>query len=149
MYNNIVHYAQDLYRSVIHRIGRHAVMLVRDIDPSAVKLEEMECCALRCAIESGFHKEFIKENIEAAQKVEPKYVWSILTEIFENTLRLVFIPRDIHKRFYFNLALKEGERINSVDVNLSCNHTTKEHLAALDNVCLMMAFKKDKPYLVN
>ncbi len=114
------------------------------IHPLAVKFEEVECCALKTAIANISHRPFIQEGIEKAKEAEPKHKWSILTEVFKNTLRLVFIPGAIHRNFYFNLAVREKKQItesNGVMV-VPCNHSAAEHIKALDNICFMMACPK-------
>lgn len=111
------------------------------IDPRAVKFEEIECCAVRSAITCGLHEKWIKNFIlEIQLKDEPKYNTSVLTEIFTNTIRLVFIPTATHRQFYFQLATMERKRLEELEgIALhECNHGVAAHIKALNNIRALM-----------
>lgn len=112
------------------------------VHPLTVKFGEVECCALKTAITTTLHKQFIDKSIKEAKAAEPKHNWSVLTEIFINTIRIVFIPARIHRTFYFHLALYEKVRLQNPGSRLSCDHTVAEHIRALDNICFLMACPK-------
>ena len=106
--------------------------------PATVKFGEIECCVLGSAIIDLAHRKFINEFINWAKKKEPKHSWAILTEIFINTIRLIFIPREVHRKFYFNLARLEKKQLMEGNKTPTCGHTIKEHIEALDNICFLM-----------
>ena len=109
--------------------------------PATVEFGELECCALREANARGEHQDFISSFITMAQEDEPRYNVSILSEIFTNTTRLVFIPRSIHRVFYLSLAIKERDIFSIIlDTALDCGHEIKEHIMALDKISSQMAF---------
>lgn len=106
--------------------------------PSTVEFGKVECCALRSAVKDVANQEFICGFIEKAHKKEPQHSWSILKKIFTNTIRLVFIPRTIHRDFYFNLACLEKKQLMEGNKTLACDHTIEEHINALDNIYFLM-----------
>lgn len=108
--------------------------------PSTVKFGEIECCALRRAVEDSAHRKFINEFIEWAKEKEPKHSWTILTEIFINTIHFIFIPREIHRAFYLALASLEKKQLVEGNKTPVCSHTIKGHIEALDNICFLMAY---------
>lgn len=112
------------------------------VHPLAVKFEEIECCALKTAIADASNSQFIKESIEKARQTEPEYSWSFLTEMFERTGLFIFVPHQIHRAFYFNLAVMEKKRLEQEGKALSCDHTLVEHIKALNNICFMVACPK-------
>ena len=110
------------------------------LHPSAVEFGELECCALRKAAAEKDHQPFIASFIARVNETHPPYRVSVLSEIFEKTTRLVFIPRQVHRSFYLHLASKERELIERRgDISLSCGHSVKQHLEALNRICLKMA----------
>lgn len=110
--------------------------------PSTVEFGEIECCVLRSAIEDPANLELICEFIEKAQEREPKHSWGILAEIFtmDVTVRLVFIPREIHRMFYLTLAQSEKKLLTEGDKIPNCDHTINEHIKAVDNICFLMMY---------
>ena len=110
------------------------------LHPSAVEFGELECCALRRAAAEKGHQPFIASFIARANETHPPYRVSVLSEIFEKTTRLVFIPRHVHQSFYLQLASRERELIERRgDIGLSCGHAVKQHVEALTGICLKMA----------
>ena len=126
--------------------------------PSTVEFGELECCALMVANARAEHQSFISTFIANAQKSEHRYRVAILSEIFTSTARLVFIPRDVHRRFYIALALAELQLLKTVlslrpvpenlatpafkdnpDSLLGCEHSAAEHIEALRLICSKMA----------
>lgn len=75
-------------------------MLVYPRHPSTVEFGELECCALQAANAREAHRSFISFFMSKAKESEPRYNVSVLSEIFTNTTRLVFIPKSVHRAFY-------------------------------------------------
>lgn len=105
------------------------------LHPATVEFGELECCSLRKATAGKNHSEFIAKFLKKVQETSPPYQVSVLSEIFETTIRLVFIPRGVHRSFYAALALKEKELLEWQEHTiLNCGHTSRGHIAALDEI---------------
>lgn len=112
--------------------------LVR-VHPATVEFGKLECCSLKKATAEKSHLEFIAKFLKKVQDTSPPYQVSVLKEIFETTVRLVFIPRKVHRDFYAALAIKEKEFLNRrKNVVLKCGHTVRGHIAALDEIYAKM-----------
>ncbi len=112
--------------------------------PAAVEFGELECCALRKAAAEKDHQPFIKSFIARVKATHPPYQTSILSEIFENTTRLVFIPHQVHRFFYLCLVFLETELIGQREaINLSCGHSSRQHVEALAGIRIKMAFPEE------
>lgn len=108
--------------------------------PSTVEFGELECCALRKATAEEDLQPFIEASLASIRATNPPYQVSVLSEIFLNTTRLVFMPREIHQSFYFGLASRERKLIEKrEDVNLDCGHSAQQHQKALTMICAKMA----------
>lgn len=123
---------------IAHGMGAYKLLTAR-LHPATVEFGELECCALKKATAEISHSEFIARFLEKVQKTSPSYQVSVLTEIFETTVRLVFIPRKVHCSFYTALALKEKKLLRRQEnAALNCGHTTWGHIAALDEIYAKM-----------
>lgn len=110
------------------------------LHPSAVEFGELECCALRKATAEKEHQPFIASFIARVNETHPPYRVSVLSEIFENTTRYIFIPWQVHRSFYLHLAARERELIERRgDISPGCGHSVKQHLEALAGIGLKMA----------
>lgn len=110
------------------------------LHPSTVEFGELECCAMRKAAAEKDHQPFIASFIARVKETHPPYQVSVLSEIFENTTRLAFIPGPVHRSFYLRLASRERALIERYgDGGLSCGHSVTQHVAALTGICLKMA----------
>ena len=116
-------------------------MINARLHPSSVEFDKLQCCALRKATSESDHQPFITSFLNKVRETHPLYQVSVLAEIFEKTTRLVFILRQVHRSFYLGLAAREIELIKlGEDINLSCGHAVKEHVAALTAICLKMLY---------
>lgn len=116
-------------------------MLAYPRHPSTVEFGELECCALRAANAREAHHGFVSSFMAKAKESEPRYNVSIISEIFTNTTRLVFIPRSVHRAFYLALAFKERDILaRSVTGFFNCGHAAGEHTKALESICSKMAY---------
>lgn len=115
-------------------------MLAYPRHPATVEFGELECCALRAANARWVHQDFISSFIAKAQENQLRYKVSILSEIFMNTIRLVFIPRGIHRAFYLALAFKERHILSGIPgVLFECEHRAEEHITALEKILFKMS----------
>ena len=107
--------------------------------PATVEFGELECCALRKINADEAHQKFIRSFIAKAQESEPQHNWSILSESFTNTIKLVFIPNITHREFYLKLALAERKLLaQNQTAQLNCGHSAAEHVEALNMICSKM-----------
>lgn len=115
-------------------------MLTERLHPATVEFGPLECCALKKATAEKSHSEFIAKFLTKVQETSPPYHASVLAEIFETTVRFVFIPSKVHRSFYASLALKEKRLLKRQKNNaaLNCGHTTWGHIAALDEIYAKM-----------
>lgn len=109
------------------------------VHPAAIEFNEIDCCAMRKATTEKDHQPFIQAFIQEARRDNLPYTVSVLWEIFEKTVRLVFIPRKIHRSFYLGLATMEKKLLGRSESNvLECGHSAKQHSEALARICACM-----------
>lgn len=121
--------------------GKETVLINAHRHPATVEFGGLECCALRRANLEPEHRQFIDSYLNDVRKTNPPYRVAVLSEIFENTTRLVFIPQLVHRSFYSKLAGMEIELIRRrEDINLGCHHSAGEHVKALQSVGLKMLY---------
>ena len=109
--------------------------------PATVEFKEIHCCDLKSAFRNPAHQEFIGAFIREANMKEPKHSWAILTEIFTNTTRIVFIPGEIHRDFYHEIASLERKLLIENGKPMNCgHHAVKEHIDALADIILLTVY---------
>ncbi len=109
------------------------------VHPAAIEFNEVDCCALRKARIEKDHQPFIGTFLTKARKGNLPYNVSVLLEIFEKTVRLVFIPHAIHRSFYLNLAVMEKKLLEGSGGSvLECGHSVNQHVSALARICANM-----------
>ena len=105
------------------------------IHPLAISFGELECCALRSAVNRADHEVYIKTFIRDIEFLHPEFKAALLVDIFEKSNRLEFIPRPLHMSFYSTLAISERKILSLSEIEvLICGHTKKEHIAALEKI---------------
>jgi len=82
-----------------------------------------------------------KKAIEHMESSTPHHVTALLSETFERTTRLVFIPQELHRIFYIELACRERVYCSVFPAGhrFSCGHLVWEHIKALGQVEFCMA----------
>jgi len=109
------------------------------VHPAAIEFNEIDCCALRKATTENDHQPFIRAFIREARKDNLLNNVSVLLEIFEKTVRLVFIPRTIHRSFYLYLVVMEKKLLEGSEGSvLECGHSAKQHGETLARICASM-----------
>lgn len=101
------------------------------LHPAAVEFGKAECYALKSAIASGVHDQFIKTAIAKAQRTAPDYQWKIMVEVFIRIERMAFIPYPVRRAFYLNLAFKEKDHIKDLLLQSEDVHNTPYFLCGI------------------
>lgn len=111
----------------------------KQLHPMAVEFDTMECCAMERARRQEAHQSFINGYLASVRMNDLKYGVSVLLGIFQHTLHLVFIPTDVHRTLYAELARMEKAALEKPeDEKFECGHMASEHWKALDAVWVKM-----------
>ncbi len=109
------------------------------LHPLAVEFDATECCAMERACVQDAHQRFIEEYLVAVRMTDPQYNPRVLLEIFDHTNHLVFMPTDVHRALYAELARMEKAALEKPeDEALECGHMASEHWKALESVWVKM-----------
>ena len=105
----------------------------------AVEFDAMECCALERACEQDAHMRFVEDYLTAMPEPHPLYKASLVLGIFKNTFHLAFIPHEVHRVVYSQIAAVEREvLVQYGDVQLECGHKAAEHCEVLAGIYAKM-----------
>ncbi len=96
--------------------------------PGTVELDEAECHALECAFTNN--PKIIAQLAELADERDMK-LWA---EELKGTSHLVFVPSEVMKTVYFQIADAEIERLAHGNNTLYCGHSSEDHLEALRSI---------------
>ena len=108
--------------------------------PRLVSFDSVQCCAMREAFQNRIHARLLDDLAEA---ISPRLVL-IFGQIFIKTRQLSFVPHLSHRLFYSSLAAAEQEYLKALEnMQLTCGHTTEEHIDALKSVLSKIAKEKN------
>ncbi len=109
------------------------------LHPLAVEFDVTECCAMERACVQVVHQRFIEEYLASVRMTDPQYGPRVLLKFFDHTNHLVFMPTDVHRTLYAELARREKAALEKPeDEVLECGHLASEHGKALESVWVKM-----------
>lgn len=107
-------------------------MIRFQIHPQAIIFEEKDCHVILETIKNN------QETIEFLKNVFPENKIRLFTEIFNNTIRLVFIPTEEEKIFYKNILIAEKNKLEKASAKnfkiLKCPNCNQNHLEIIEKI---------------